>query len=189
MKRKDWIIVAVVPSVLLLLPIVGSLMVEGWNWTWRDFVVAWVVFALTTLFLRFLVTRPVANFAYKVGAGLAVIPGFLITWVTFAVQIIGEDNPGNGLYLLTTLGGFIGVGLARCRPAGLAWVAFAMAAAFLLIPVVAVLNWPADFSPGYPKIQGLSAGFAALFTTSGFLFRRAGARRPAPNQVLRVTPD
>lgn len=189
MKRKDWIIVAVVPSVLLLLPIVGSLTVEGWNWTWHDFLAAWVIFGLTTLFLRFLVTRAVANFAYKVGAALAVVTGFLVTWVTFAVQIIGEDNPGNGLYLLTILGGFLGVGIARCRPAGLAWVAFAMAAAFLLIPVVAVLNWPVDLSPGYPKIQGLSAGLAAIFTASGLLFRRAAHQASGTGPRIGLTLD
>ncbi len=179
MKRKDYLIVAVVPSALLLLPLIGSLTVEGWNWTWHDFLMAWVVFGVTTLFYRFLATRPVANRAYKVGGALAVVAGFLITWITLAVQIIGDDNPGNGLFLLTILGGFVGVALSRFRPAGLAIVAFAMAATLLLIPVVAVLNWPADFSPGYPKVQLLSAGFAAMFLTSGLLFRHA-AKTPVP---------
>lgn len=179
MKRKDWLLVVLVPSILLLLPITGSLTVEGWNWSWHDFLMAWVVFAIATLFYRFLATRPVASFAYRLGAGLAVLTGFVITWVNLAVQIIGEDNPGNGLYLLTILGGFVGVGLSRFRPAGLAWVAFAMAAVLVLIPVVAVLNWPADFSPGYPKVQLLSSGFAAMFATSGLLFRSA-ARSLAP---------
>lgn len=179
MKRQDLLILLVVPSVLIILPFVGSLTVAGWNWTWRDFLMAWTVFAVTTAFLRFLVTRPMANLAYKAGATLSVVTGLLITWITMAVQIIGEDNPGNGLYLLTILGGFVGVGVSRCRPGGLALVAFAMAAALLLIPVVAVLRWPADFNPGYPKIQLLSTLFATLFLTAGLLFRRA-ARYPAP---------
>ncbi len=176
MTRRDLKIILLVPSILILLPLAGSLTVEGWNWTWHDFLMAWVVFAVTTAFLRFLVTRPVANLPYKAGAAIAVVTGFLITWVNLAVQIIGEDNPGNGLYLLTILGGFLGVAVSRCRPAGLAWVAFAMAAALLLIPVVAVLAWPADFSPGYPRVQALSAAFAALFTASGLLFRRAAGQ-------------
>ncbi len=182
MKRRDLIIILLVPSLLLLLPLAGSLTVEGWNWIWHDFLMAWVVFAITTSFFRFLVTRPVANLPYKAGAALAVTTGFLITWINLAVQIIGEDNPGNGLYLLTILGGFVGVGLARCRPAGLAMVAFAMAAALLLIPVIAVLRWPGDFSPGYTKVQFLSAGFAALFLASGLLFRRA-SHQPAPGNL------
>jgi hypothetical protein len=176
MKRKDLIIVGLVPLGLLLIPLTGQLTVDGWNWTWHDFLMAWAVFSITTAFLRFLVTRPMADFAYKAGAGLAVIGGFLITWITMAVQIIGDDNPGNGLYLLTILGGFIGVGVSRFQPATLAWVAFAMAAVLVAIPAVSVLLWPADFNPGYPKVQMLSAGFAALFTGSGLLFRHAAGK-------------
>lgn len=180
MKTKDYLLVALVPTALLLLPLTGQFTVEGWNWTWSDFVMAWVIFALTTLFHRFLVTRPAANFAYKAGVALAVITGFLITWITLAVQIIGDDNPGNGLYLLTIVGGFIGVGLARFQAAGLVRVAFGMAAALLLIPAVSVLFWPADFNPGYPKVQLLSAGFAALFIGSGLCFRHAAGRPASP---------
>jgi hypothetical protein len=180
MKRKDYLIVALVPLALLLIPITGQLTVEGWHWTWHDFLMAWVVFSFTTWFYRFLVTRPMATFAYRLGAGLAVLAGFLITWVDLAVQIIGEDNPGNGLYLLTILGGFIGVGLSRFQPARLAWVAFAMAAVLVLIPVVSVLLWPADFSPGYPKVQLLSSGFAAMFAASGLLFRFAATQPTSP---------
>ena len=176
MKTKDFLIIALVPSALLLIPLVGNLTVEGWNWTWSDFVMAWVVFAITTAFFRLLVTRPMANFAYKAGAALAVITGFLITWITMAVQIIGEDNPGNGLYLLTILGGFIGVGLARFRAAGLAKVAFAMALVLVAIPAVSVLLWPADFNPGYPRVPILSACFAMLFVASGLLFRHAAGQ-------------
>ncbi len=183
MKRKDTLIIALVPLGLLLIPLAGSLTVEGWNWKWHDFLMAWAVFTFTTLFLRFLVTRPVANFAYKAGAVLAVITGFLITWITMAVQIIGEDNPGNGLYLLTILGGFIGVGVSRFRPAGLAWVAFAMAALLLTIPAVSVLLWPADFNPGYPKVQMLSAGFAAMFAASGLLFRHAAGQNRGSGEI------
>jgi hypothetical protein len=180
MQRKDYLLTALVPSALLLLPLAGQLTVEGWNWKWNDFVIAWVVFAIATGFFRYLATRPMANLAYKAGTAIAVVTGFLITWVTLAVQIIGDDNPGNGLYLLTILGGFIGVGVARCRPAGLALVAFGMAIVLLLIPVVSVLLWPADFNPGYPRIQFGSAVLAALFTASGLCFRRAaGLARPA----------
>ena len=181
MKRRDLFIVLLVPLAVLLIPLVGNATVEGWNWTWRDFAVAWAVFAATTLFFRFLVTRPAANFSYKAGAALGVAGGFLITWITMAVQVIGDDNPGNLLYLLTVLGGFAGVFAARFRPAGLARVAFGMAAVLLCIPVVAVWLWPADFSPGYLKVQLLSGGFAGLFGASGLCFRHAAAEAAAAN--------
>jgi hypothetical protein len=172
-----------VPLGLLLVPITGQLTVEGWHWKWHGFVFAWAVFTFATWFVRFLVTRPAANLPYKVGVTLAIVTGFLVTWSDLAVQIIGEDNPGNVLYLLTVLGGFIGVVISRFRPGGLSIVAFAMAASFLLIPAVAVLNWPADFDPGYPKIQFGSAVLAAIFTTSGLLIRRA-APQAAPAALV-----
>jgi len=173
MKTKDYLIVALLPLALLLVPLTGQLTVDGWHWTWTDFVFAWVVFSLTTFFFRYLVTRQAANFAYKAGVALAVLAGFLVFWITAAVQIIGDENPGNLFYLLTLLGGFIGVCVARFRPAGLARVAFAMAAALFLIPAVSVLLWPVDFNPGYAKVQILSSGFAAMFLGSGLLLRHA----------------
>ena len=173
MKTKDYLIVTLLPLALLLIPLTGQLTVDGWHWTWTDFVFAWVVFSLTTFFFRYLVTRQTANFAYKAGVALAVLAGFLVFWITAAVQIIGDENPGNLFYLLTLLGGFIGVCVARFRPAGLARVAFAMAAALILIPAVSFLLWPADFNPGYAKVQILSSGFAAMFLGSGLLLRQA----------------
>jgi hypothetical protein len=176
MKRKDYLIVAFLPLALLFIPLTGQLTVDGWHWTWTDFLFAWVVFSITTFVFRFLVTRPMANLAYKAGVALAVLAGFLVFWITAAVQIIGDDNPGNLLYLLSLLGGFAGMGVSRFQPVGLSRVAFAMAAALLLIPVVAVLNWPTDFNPGYLQAQLLSAGLATLFLAAGLLFRRAGSQ-------------
>jgi hypothetical protein len=175
MKRKDHLIVAFVPPALLLIPLTGQLTVEGWHWTWHDFLFAWVVFSITTWFYRFLVTRHVPNLAYQAGIALAVLAGFLITWMNLAVQIIGDENPGNLLYMLTILGGFIGVGVSRFKRAALANVAFGMAAVLLLIPAVAVLLWPADFNPGYAKVQIGSAVFAGMFVASGVLIRRSAA--------------
>lgn len=179
MKTKDYLIVALLPLALLLIPVTGSLTLEGWNWTWTDFVFAWVVFSVTTFFFRFLVSRPVANFAYKAGVALAILAGFLVFWISAAVQIIGDENPGNLLYLLTLLGGFIGVGVARFQPAGLARVAFSMAAALILIPAISFLFWPVDFNPGYAKVQILSSGFAAMFIASGLLLRHAAGQAGA----------
>lgn len=173
MKNKDFLIVALVPSLVMLIPLVGNLTVEGWNWSPSDFVVWWVIVAIATFVYRLLATRAWSTLSYRLGAGLGVLGGFLIFWITLAVQIIGEENPANVLYLLTVLGGAIGLGLSRLRPAGLARVAFGMAAALFLIPIIAVLRWPADFSPGVPQVFALNFGFVAMFATAGLLFRHA----------------
>jgi hypothetical protein len=178
MKKKDWLFVALAPSPVLVLAVLGNTFVAGWNWHWNDFLFAWAVIAIATSIYRLLATRTYANLAYKAGAALAVLTGFLIFWGTAAVQIIGEENPANVLYLGVLLIGLIGVGLARLRPAGLAKAAFTTAAATLAVPTIAVIFWPADFSPGVAKVFLINGVFALMFITSALLFRRAARRAP-----------
>lgn len=170
MKRKDCLIVALLPLALLLIPLAGQLTVNGWHWTWTDFLFAWVVFSITTLLYRFLVTRPAANSAYKAGAALAVVAGFLVFWITAAVQIIGDENPANILYFGVILTGLGGVALARFRPAGMAKAAFATAAVTFVIPIVGIVLASADFSPGIPQVFLLNGCFALMFAAAGLLF-------------------
>ncbi len=176
MKTKDLLLIAFVPLALLLIPLVGSLTIDGWNWTASDFVLAWVIFAATTFAYRLLATRKGANTAYRAGAALAIAGGFLITWTNLAVQIIGDDNPGNLLYFVVILAGLIGVGVARFQAASLAKLALGMSLAILAIPLLARLLWPADFDPGFARVFILNSFFAALFAGSGLLFRHAASR-------------
>jgi hypothetical protein len=175
MKRKDYLFVVLAPSPMLLLALLGNTFVEGWNWNPGAFVLLWTVLAIAALVYKLIATSPAAAPAHRLAAALAVLTGFLIFWMSIGPKIIGEDNPGNLLYLLAVLLGLIGVGFSRFQPARLAKVAFGMATALLLIPVVAVLLWPANFDHGYPRVQLLSAIFAALFIASGLLFRSRGA--------------
>lgn len=180
MKRKDYLFVVLSPSPMLLIALLGNTFVEGWNWPPRAFVLLWTVLAVAALVYKLIATRPGAVPAHRLAAALAVLAGFLIFWMSIGPKIIGEENPGNLLYLLAILLGLIGVGFSRLQPARLAKVAFGMAAALLVIPVVAVLLWPANFDHSYARVQLLSAGFAAVFVTSGLLFRRAaGAAKAA----------
>jgi hypothetical protein len=183
MKNKDYLIVALLPLALLLIPLTGQLTVDGWRWTWTDFLFAWVVFSLTTFVFRFLVTRPMANLAYKAGVALAVLAGFLVFWITAAVQIIGYENPANLLYLGVILTGLGGVALARFRPAGMAKAAFATAAVTFVVPVVGLILKPSDFSPGIPQVFLLNGVFVLMFIASGLLLRHA-AGRPGPSVLI-----
>lgn len=183
MQKKDYLIVALLPLALLLIPLTGQLTVSGWHWKWNDFLMAWVIFSITTWFCRFLMTRPMANLAYKAGVALAVLAGFLIFWITAAVQIIGDENPGNILYLGVILTGLTGVGLARFKPAGMARAAFITAAVTFLVPVIAFIFWPVDFSPGAEKVFFLNGIFVLMFAAAGLLFRHAAVstRVPTPS--------
>lgn len=173
MQKRDFLIVAFFPLAVLLIPLVAMQFTREVNWTLSDFVIMWVVLSIPTFLFRLLVTRKGIGLAYKLGAALSVVAGFLITWVNLAVQIIGDDNPGNVFYFLIILGGMIGVGASRLQPAGLSKVAFSMAGALLIVPVIAVQLWPADFNPGFARVFLLNLGFVLMFATAGLLFRHA----------------
>lgn len=177
MKRQDYLIVALAPMPVLLIPLAGNLASPSdWKWTWSDFAVGWVILAATTLIFRLLVTRRWSNLTYKLGAGLAVAAGFLLTWVNLAVQVIGDENPAFSLYFVATLIGLAGVGLSRFEPAGMARAAYATAAAIFVIPIIAVIFWPVDFSPGVLPVFFLNGCFVLAFVVSGLLFDHAAAQ-------------
>jgi len=180
MQKKDYRFVTLAPLPVLLIPLVGVLVSEEWKWTFFDFVAAWAILAGTIFVYKLLATSKSATLAYRLGAGLAVAAGFLITWISGAVQIIGHENPGNILYLGVILTGLIGVALARFQPAGLARAAFATAAATFLVPVIAVIFWPFDFSPGVEKVFILNGCFVLMFAGAGLLFRRAARQASRP---------
>ena len=186
MKTKDYLIVALAPLPLLLIPMVGIMVSEEWKWTLSDFVVAWAILAGTTFVYRLLATRPVANLSYRAGAGLAVATGLLLTWINLAVQIIGDENPAFVLYFIVVLIGLTGTGLARFQPAGMARAAFATATATFLVPLIAVILWPTDFSPGVPQVFALNFAFVVMFAGAGLLFRRAASQASGAGAALSV---
>lgn len=173
MKTKDYLIVALAPFPVLLIALFGNTYIEGWNWSPGDFIFAWIVIAIASLVYRLMATSKSATLIYRIAAALAVLAGFLIFWFTAAVQIIGDENPGNILYGIVLLIGLAGVGLARFHARGMARAAFATAVATLVVPVVAFIFWPADFSPGVPQVFMLNGFFALMFAVSGMLFRHA----------------
>ena len=176
MKTKDFLIVALVPLLILAIPLVAMQFTREVNWTLSDFITMWVVLTGTMLTYRLLATRKGTSLTYRLGAGLAVATGFLLTWVNLAVQIIGHDNPANVLYLGVILLGLAGVGFSRFQPAGLARTAFVAAGATFLVPVIAVFSWRGDFSPGILQVFVLNGFFVVMFACSGLLFRHAAGR-------------
>jgi hypothetical protein len=69
--------------------------------------------------------------------------------------------------------GFFGAIIARFRPRGMSNTLFAAAIAQMIVPVIALIFWPADFAPGAVKVFVLNAGFAVMFAGSGLLFRQS----------------
>ena len=71
--------------------------------------------------------------------------------------------------------GVIGTVLTRLKPLGMAVAMTATALAQFLVPIVALILWRADFSPGVVPVFGLNFGFVLLFGGSALLFRLAAS--------------
>jgi len=72
--------------------------------------------------------------------------------------------------------GLTAAALARLQPLGMAQALFVTAAAQFLVPVIALIFWPADFSPGVAPVFGRDLCFVLLFTGWALLFRHAGTK-------------
>ena len=68
-------------SLALIIPLLGNQFVEGWNWSWHDFVFAWVFWVImaTTIFFA---TKKMGD--YKVIIGVGIFLAFASVWVLLA---------------------------------------------------------------------------------------------------------
>ncbi len=156
---------------LLMVPLVASRVVEGWNWGPGAFVFTYVLFFLTGMAYA-LISRKMGAWAYKAAVGLALVAGFVLGWSTM-VHMSETDNPVNLVYFGVLAVGAIGAGLARLEARGMARALFAMAGALAVAWVITQVVF-AD-TPAGPvwNVGVMHGGFVLLFATAGLLFRHA----------------
>ena len=70
-------------TVALIIPIIGQVFVDGWNWGRGDFVFAWVFFNLLGFTYTF-VTNKITHRKGKIVSGIIVIAIFVFIWVMLA---------------------------------------------------------------------------------------------------------
>lgn len=158
-------------AILLVLPLVAMRFTDEVNWTESDFIVTGVMLGSAGFSVELLV-RQSSSHAYRIGAVLAVLAGFLTVWANLAVGMIGdEDNPYNLLFGGVLLIAMIGAVLARFRAGGMALALLVTAAAQT---AVGAFGLTADISGGV-----LSMAFAGLWLLAAALFWNT-AREPAP---------
>jgi hypothetical protein len=68
-------------AVALIIPLLGNQFIEGWNWSWNDFVFAWVFWVIMATTILFLTRRATK---YKVVIGTIVFLFFAAIWVMLA---------------------------------------------------------------------------------------------------------
>lgn len=83
MNKKQVIRVVSWATAALVIPIIGQLFVEGWNWGLGDFAFAWGFFNLLG-FTYILVTNKISNHRVRIVAGLVVIAAFTFVWIRLA---------------------------------------------------------------------------------------------------------
>ena len=169
--RKTLLRVALVALGLLMVPLVASRVVDGWNWDARGFVFTYVMFFGTGLAYA-LIAKKMGAWAYKAGVGLALVAGFVLGWGNM-VHMSESENPAYLVYFGVIAVGGVGAWLARLEARGMARVLFAMAAALAVVTVIAVMLL-SDAPSGLPRNVAVMHGvLVALFTASGLLFRHA----------------
>jgi hypothetical protein len=163
---------ALVALGLLMVPLVASRLVPGWNWKPTAFVFVYLLFFGTAI-LYALVAKKMSALSYKVGVGVALFSGFALGWSNM-VHVADSHNPANLVYYSVLAVGIVGACLARLKARGLAVTLFAMAATLALIAVIL----PSGAPPNMARNMAIGhAGLVALFTTSGLMFRHASVAR------------
>ena len=152
----------------MMVPVVASQVVDGWNWNPGGFVFAYVMFFGTGLAYA-LIARKMGAWAYKAGVGLALVAGFALGWSNM-VHVADSENPANLVYFGVLAVGGVGAWLARLEARGMARALFAMAAALALIAVMLPSGAPPYLARNMAILHGV---FVALLTASGLLFRHA----------------
>ena len=69
----------IVPAILLIIPFVASFVVEGWNWSWNDFLFAYVIWTIFgQLYVR--LTKNTVDRNKKIAIGIAVFAVLALIW-------------------------------------------------------------------------------------------------------------
>ncbi len=169
---KTMLRVALVALGLLMVPLVASRIIDGWNWRAGAFVFTYVLFFATGMAYA-LIARKMSAWAYKAGVALALVTGFALGWSNM-VHVSDSENPANLLYFGVLVVGGVGAWLARLEARGLAWALFAMAASLAVIALLLPSGAPPEMARNMAVGHGV---FVALFIASGLLFRHASFAR------------
>lgn len=174
--RSLWKGPAFITVLILLIPLLRNLYVQGWNWDLRGFVfVGSIGTLLFSAGLTYqMVTRNLGTTAYRAGVGVALVAVFLLFWGNW-VQAADEVNPAAAMYFAVPIVGIIGAAIARFRPEGMARALFATALVQALVLVIAVMIRDPQVTPWTAAVLrgfGGNAFLIMLFIGSALLFRR-----------------
>src|SRR4249920_641957 len=112
-RRSLWKSPALITALILLIPLLGNLFVDGWNWSPGGFVlVGTLLFGIG--FTYELVTRNRDAIAYRAAVGIAFAAAFLLAWANLVQW--ADVNPDAVMYFGVPIVGVIGAAVARLQP-------------------------------------------------------------------------
>jgi hypothetical protein len=181
-----WKTPALITALVLAIPLLRDLFVNGWNWEFNGFLLVGAVGAV--LFgigvACQLIVRNRGTMAYRAAVGVALVAAFLLVWVNL-VQAADDVNPSAVMYFGVPMVGIIAAAMARLQPKGMARALFATALAHALVMAIVLIqnrqvaSWTSAVLRGF----GLNAFFVMLFVGSALLFRKAARGESAPGTV------
>lgn len=160
-----------IPTMLLLLPLVAMRFTDEVNWTLSDFLFAGLLFGSVGLAFEFIARRS-GSLAFRSGAAVAVIAGFLTIWVNAAVGMIGdEDNALNLMFAGVLAVAFLGAGVVKFQAERMA----------VVMTIAGAAQFVASAVGAFTDLRGgiFSAFFAGLWLLSAMLFTKAARERTA----------
>ena len=185
-RRSLWKAPALLTAFILLILLLASHFVDGWNWPPGAFVVVGAFIFVIGLTYE-LVTRNRDAIAYRAAVGIAFAAAFLLAWGN--VVQLADVTRAAAMYFLVPIVGVIGAAVARLRPNGMARALFVTALAQVLVLAVALIMLltrnpeVTTWSPPEWRGFGGNAFFVMLFAGSALLFRKAGRGESAPGAV------
>src|SRR5215813_9489085 len=108
---KTMLRVALGALAALMVPLVASRLVEGWNWSAGSFVFVYVLFFALGMTYA-LIARKMGAWSYKVGVGVALVSGFGLAWSTM-VHVADSGHPERFVYYSVLVVGIVGALLSR----------------------------------------------------------------------------
>jgi len=181
-SRSLWKGPALITALILVIPLLGDLFVQGWNWPPKAFVFfGAVVFGIGLAYQ--LITRNVDTIAYRSALGIALITGFVLFFGNF-VQAADDvyPVPAAMMYLIVPVLGIIAAAIARFHSRGMSRALFVTAFAQAVVFAIAlsrnlpVTSWTGPVWRGF----GGNALFLVLFVASALLFRTAAREESTP---------
>lgn len=175
-RRSLWKGPATFASGFLILPLLGSMLIDGWRWHPVAFVVLWLILFGLGLLYR-LATRNRDAIAYRAALILAMVASFVVLWGNLVQW--SDVNRAAVVFFGVPLVAAVGAAIARLRPRGMsvALLVTAMAQGVgLVVATVSLLSREPDIAEWTPpEWRGLvgNAVNGMFYAASAWLFQKS----------------